>query len=365
MDINLVAPINTLGYGVVGCNIFKSLLSGGNTVSLFPIGNVDWPSDNSLQKNINDSIRRAEFYNNKSPSVRIWHQYQLDMFPGNGPRIGWPIFELNKFNDREKHNLSSVDKLIVCSDWAKQVVEDNGINVPVSVAPLGVDPSIFFVDVAERATRAYWQKDTTVFINMGKWEKRKGHNELIAAFCDAFNPGDNVELWMINDNPFIGHENFEWKKKYADTKMVGHIKFFPRLETHEQIRKIYNHADCGVFPSHAEGWNLEIPELMACGAHIIATNYSGHTQFLTESNSLLLDVTGMEPAVDGKWFNGQGDWATFDNNQLVEHMKNIHRKKQSGELGLNIEGIQTVKNLTWSNTVDNIIECLKEEVSHV
>lgn len=365
MDINLIAPINTLGYGVVGCNVFKSLVADGHSISYFPLGNVDWPADNKLQGDINAAITRSHTYNSKALSLRIWHQYQLDMFPGSGPRIGWPIFELNKFNDREKHNLSNVDGLIVCSDWAKTVIHKNKIDVPVTVAPLGVDPDVFFVDENERKNRAYWQKDTTIFINIGKWEKRKGHDELIAAFCAAFQPGDDVELWMINDNPFIGHENFEWKRKYASTNMVGHIKFFPRLETHDQIRKIFNHVDCGVFPSHAEGWNLEIPELMACGAHIISTNYSGHTQFLTKENSLMLDVTGMESAVDGKWFNGQGEWATFDVNQLVEHMRTVHARKQAGELGLNIAGIETAKQLTWSNTAKNVLTCIGKEACSV
>lgn len=361
MDINLVSPINTLGYGVVGCNVFKSLVSGGNKVAYFPIGNVDWPGDNNFQSSVDQAIANAQEYNSSAPSIRIWHQHELDMFPGKGKRIGWPIFELNKFNKRELHNLSNVDELIVCSDWAKDVITENGIKVPVTVAPLGVDPEVFFVDEEERKKRAYWQKDTTIFINMGKWEKRKGHEELIAAFCNAFKPGDDVELWMINHNPFIGNENIAWKRKYANTPMVGHIKFFPRLENQDQIRKMFNHVDCGVFPSHAEGWNLEIPELMACGAHIISTNYSGHTQFLTEKNSLMLDVTGMEPAVDGKWFNGQGEWATFSTEQLAAHMQTVHARKQSGELGLNVEGIETAKKLSWNNTIEHVLDCVKEK----
>ena len=38
--INLMAPINPLGYGVVGFNVTKEL-SKANEVSLFPIGNPE------------------------------------------------------------------------------------------------------------------------------------------------------------------------------------------------------------------------------------------------------------------------------------------------------------------------------------
>ena len=38
-----MAPINTLGYGVVGTNIARSLNDFG--YSLFPIGNLEWQSE--------------------------------------------------------------------------------------------------------------------------------------------------------------------------------------------------------------------------------------------------------------------------------------------------------------------------------
>jgi glycosyltransferase involved in cell wall biosynthesis len=359
-DINLVAPINQLGYGVVGANILKALNKAGKNVALWPVGGrVEWPGDSYFQGVVKKGMFNAQFYNEVAPSLRIWHQFELDMFPGRGRRVAWPIFELDKFNDRELHHLKRVDHIVVCSEWAKSVIEANGIDVPVTVVPLGVDPELFYCNEAERASRAYWLKDATVFINVGKWEKRKGHEELLAAFNAAFSPRDNVELWMINDNPFIGHENDIWKKKYANSAMGPNIKFFPRFEGHHQMRKVFAHVDCGVFPSHAEGWNLEIPELMACGAHIIATDYSAHTQFLADENSFKIDSTGLEEAHDGKWFNGQGNWTTFDIDQLVERLREVHERKQSGELGLNTAGIETAKGLTWERSV----ECLEEALS--
>jgi len=351
LDVNLVAPINQLGYGVVGCNVLKSLSKSGRNVALWALGSeVRWPGDNEFHALVEKTLKNAQFYNKDAPSLRIWHQFELDMFPGRGRRIAWPIFELNKFNDRELHHLKNVDHIVVCSDWAKTVIEENNINVPVTVAPLGVDPELFHFNQQEKDSRAYWLKDTTVFINVGKWEKRKGHDELLAAFNAAFEPGDDVELWMINENPFIGNENIAWKKKYANSKMGAHIKFFPRFEGHHQMRKIFAHVDCGVFPSHAEGWNLEIPELMACGAHIIATDYSGHSQFLTDNNSFKLSVTGMEKAEDGKWFHGQGDWCMFDMDQLIEAMREVHECKSDGTLAVNEPGILTAKELSWDNT---------------
>lgn len=358
--LNLVAPINQLGYGVVGANIAKALIEAGVDVALWPIGDkVDWHGTEEFNSALSKSINNAKFYDPKAKSLRIWHQFQLDMFPGGGERVAWPIFELDTFDDRERHHLSSVDKIIVCSEWAKGVIEKNGISVPTYVVPLGIDPELFFYDEADRAGRPAWAQKNTVFINVGKWEKRKGHEELLAAFNAAFSPGQGVELWMINDNPFIKDGNIEWKKKYSNSAMGAHIKFFPRFEGHHQMKKMFAQVDCGVFPSHAEGWNLEIPEMMACGVHIIATNYSGHTEFLNEENAFLIDSTGLESANDGLWFHGQGNWATYDVGQLVDYMRQVHEAKQSGELGVNEAGIKTAQSLTWGNSVEKLKQALE------
>ena len=359
MDINLIAPINPLGYGVVGYNILKHLDAAGHNVGFFPIGEPNWVGDPGLQELLNKTIKSGHFFNKSAPSLRIWHQFDLAMSVGSGPKIGWPIFELDKFTEKEIHHLSSLDTIIVCSNWAKTVIEENGITVPTHVVPLGVDPNIFKCIPEERNSRPKWTKDATVFINIGKWEKRKGHEELLEAFCSAFVDEDNVELWMINDNPFIGSENLQWRKKYVSSSMGRHVKFFPRLEKHEHIAKIFNHVDCGVFPSHAEGWNLEILELMACGASIIATDYSGHCDFLTDENSHKIDATGKEPAVDGKWFNGQGNWCTYDVAQLVEKFKKVHRVKQEFPTQLNQFGIETAAKFTWENSVKKLESILE------
>lgn len=354
MFINLMSPCNPLGYGVVGYNVLKELYRRGYKIGYFPIGNPTWEGDADLPGLLKEVKANADFFDPKAPCLKIWHQHDLSTFVGKGQRIAYPIFELDRFNEKEMHHLSSVDHLFVTSEWAKDVVESNEIKVPCTIIPLGVDTDLFYRDVSERNS-SYWTKSKTIFINVGKWEKRKGHNELCEAFSKAFKPSDNVELWMLNHNPFIGRENEQWKMKYISSPMGANIKIIPRLNRHDDMRKLFNQVDCGVFPSKAEGWNLEILELMACGAHIIATNYSGHTEYLNEDNSFLLQPTGKEDAHDGKWFFGQGQWATIDVDDLAEKMRVVHNLKQSGELAdVNENGCKTANQFSWGNTVNAI-----------
>ena len=354
-----MAPINSLGYGVVGLNITKEL-SKTNTVSLFPIGNPEVSTQEDADA-VQQCIKNQTTFEAKAPCLRVWHQFAMAEQIGNGLRCGLPIFELDAFNENEIHHLNSLDKIFVCSEWAKEVVIDNtNAKDNVHVCPLGVDRTVFFEDDTNTGTE-------TRFINMGKWEFRKGHDVLVEAFEKAFEPSDNVKLYMMNHNPFLNQEqDREWVDLYKDSKMGEHVEILPRVQTHQEVARLMKKMDCGVFPSRAEGWNLEAIEMMSCGKEVIITDYSAHTEFCTDKNSRLIQIEEKETAYDGMWFHGQGSWAAINSpqvEQLVEHMRAVHKKKQETGKVYNEHGIETAKNFSWNFTADKILENL--EISQV
>ena len=246
-----------------------------------------------------------------------------------------------------------MDKLFVCSEWAKNIVLENVKINPnnVHVIPLGVDSTIFSPVTSGRKE--------TVFFNCGKWEVRKGHDILCEAFDRAFEPEDDVELWMMCANPFYTQEeNYDWERKYKTSKMGNKVKMIPKQKTQHSVADIMRTADCGVFPARAEGWNLELLEMMSCGKHVIATNYSGHTAFCDEDNCMLVETSTLEEAHDGKWFNGEGEWAHIGDEQIdliAAYMRDIHALKQGGHLEQNTSGIETAKRFSWENSARQIM----------
>lgn len=351
--MNIISPINQLGYGIAGLSIVKALINKVD-VALWPIGNPEVSTQEEFNI-IQNTINNSRMPNFDSPCIRIWHQHDMSQFVGRGQRIGFPFFELNKFSDIEKHHLNNVDKLFVTCQWAKDVCFDNLKHKNINIIPLGVDTNIF--KPSEN------NSEKTIFFNCGKWEKRKGHDILPMVFNKAFCQNDNIELWMMNTNPFLSsEEDYQWKKLYSDTKIGNKIKFLPRVKTHKEVYDIMRMVDCGIFPSRAEGWNLELLEMLACGKHVITTNYSAHTAFCNRNNSYLIDITSYEMADDGKWFNGKvGEWAniSYSNiNDMVEMVKDIHHKKQNNLLKINDEGVKTAQNFTWDHTANEIIRSI-------
>lgn len=354
--INLIAPINTLGYGVCSLNILKAL-SKETEVALWPIGQPQVSTEEE-QAAVVEAMENTKLYDPEAPCIRIWHQHDLAQFVGNGKHIGFPIFELDDFSKLERHHLESVDELFVCSNWAKSVVEQY-VPTPTHVVPLGVDTELF------KPVKPN-QNGDTIFFNCGKWEVRKGHPELIKAFLEAFSPDDKVQLWLMCDNPFNSDkEDAQWYSLFDTTKHYfnDRIKVIPRVKTHQEVYNIMRQVDCGVFPSRAEGWNLEALEMLACGKQLIITDYSAHTEFCTQENSTLIPIKEKELAFDNKWFFGQGSWAKLDKaaiDSIINAMRDVHKAKTESALAINMGGIETAKVFTWENTAKRIIECLND-----
>lgn len=352
-----------MGYGLTGLNILKSLVSQGHHVSLWPIGQVECPQD------CVDVIKEARFraehcYNKHAHSLRIWHQWDLAQHVGRGPHCGFPIFELDRFTEAERWQMGQQDLLFVASQWAKWTLVEAKIRDEsfIEVAPLGVDHTIFHPFVARSFD--FSKPEATVFLNVGKWEVRKGHDVLYKAFCKAFTPSDNVHLVMACYNPCKEKAYSDsWKRLYEGCALGKKITVIDgRLPNQESVAGLMASVDCGVFPSRAEGWNLELGEMMAMGKVAIATNNTAHTEYVTKENCLLIETPDMEIAYDGLWFHGQGGWAKFGNDQedqLISHLRGVHAAKQGSNIApTNQSGIETMKRFTWDNTAQKIVDQL-------
>ena len=365
-NINLSCPVNQLGYGVAGLNISKALSDLGHSISLFLIGNLEAPEN--YHENLKQMIANSRMPDWNAPSIRIWHQHDMSQFVGRGDKYGFPIFELDGFVDLELHHLSYLDYWFVTSEWSKsilvkelkKVLGDEDVSDRIFVIPLGVDRNIFTESVSRRKE--------TIFYNCGKWEVRKGHDVLVKAFNEAFTEEDDVELWMMCDNPFYSEEdNFKWERLYRTSKLGEKIRIIPRQQTQEDVYNIMSQTDCGVFPARAEGWNLELLEMMSCGKNVIATNYSSHTEFCNSENCMLVETTELEDAHDGKWFRGQGQWAKLEEaqiTQIADHMKKVHEDKKKDNLNINQAGVDTAKKFSWENSARKILEAIEANDSH-
>jgi glycosyltransferase involved in cell wall biosynthesis len=351
MNINFCAPINQTGYGVASLNILKEL-SRDHSISLFPIGKpiLDNQYDYELILSLYNNQTSSDIH---SPYIKIWHQFDLADHYGRGPYYAFPFFELDTFNLREIKHMSVPDVLFITSKWAKEVISNNNIKTNTVVVPLGVDLSVFDYTKYNQP-----QKDKYVFLNIGKWEVRKGHDILYDVFKNAFPDETDVELWILASEKTNSYSDTkqldEWKKIYSQD---SRIKLFNGVDSHADIARLISSTDCGIYISRAEGWNLELLETMAMNKPVIATAYSAHTEFCNQYNSYLINITETEKAIDNKAFIGQGNWAKIGNDQIDQTI-NYMRYVYNNRIKSNIEGLKTAQLFSWKNSADIISGCI-------
>jgi len=357
--ININCPINGTGYGITSLNITKALLNLEQDIYLFPIGSkveVNSAQDAEIIKKL---VEKNTLFPYDAPCLKIWHQHDLSLKIGNGHYYTLPFFEIDTLSKKEVHHLNYSDYIFTASHWSKQVLENNGVHKPIYISPLGVDMNIF-----HDPDRIKTEQDNYIFFHIGKWEHRKSQDVLLKAFDAAFSENDNVELRLLPYNPFLSEaENKYWFNLVDSCKLKDKIKVFGRLPTQYQLAEFIFQADCGVFISRAEGWNNEILETMAMNKPVIATNYSAHTEYCTNKNCYLVNVDDLEPANDGKWFNGSGNWAKLGKNQLeqtIEHMRYVYNNRVDS----NPEGISTAEKYSWINTANIIQQTLTRNNSY-
>lgn len=348
-SINITAPVCATSYGYVAQNLIKSLIKAGTKVSLRPIGNVQPDEECNygeyISKCQSDMIEDALH-------IILWHQFDLKKYCIKGKvNVGFPIFELDQFNEREVENINECDQLIVCSGWAKSILEKY-TSKPIHIVPLGADPDIFKIIPTEKT-------DKVRFINIGKWELRKNQLAVIRAFGELHEEMPDAVLTLVCYNDFVGEENEKWINLARRLIPPEKLNIFQgRLKSQVDINVILNNHDIGVFPSLAEGWNLEASEILLLNKHIIATYYSGHAQFLNSNNAELITIQETEEAFDGKWFYGNGRWAKFGAKQFKQLKELMLKTYWAVKYGIKGPKI-TTDEFIWDNSVKKLITGLE------
>lgn len=353
-NLNFMSPIGYTGYGISSFNMLKALKKEECNISLFSLSNLQTINPESKEDAdiIKECIRTSIGYDYKAPCLKVWHSNDLSIRIGSGPYHVYTFFELDTMTDQEKHNLKSCENIFVASKWARRVLTDNGISSDITVCPLGVDTDIFKPFENDTNNNKY------IFYNIGKWEKRKSHDVLIECFNKSFSEQDDVELWLFSHNPFLNtYETQEWVNLVKNSKLAKKIKIFPRFATQIELYNTVKMADCGIFCSRAEGWNNGVIESMSMGKPVIVTDYSAHQEYCNDKNSFLVNITETEPAIDNKWFNGQGNWAKITEDckeQIIFYMKKCY----NNQIYKNSSGLKTANNYKWENTARILYERL-------
>ncbi|NKB20050.1 MAG: glycosyltransferase [Alphaproteobacteria bacterium] len=147
-----------------------------------------------------------------------------------------------------------------------------GANVHIN--RLGVDTNMFYFNQSIR--EGYRRKnnippDLRLIVFAGKIEPRKRLEDLLTAFASAF-PGKNQDKAMLAIYGGGEKSQLEALKTRAEELEIENAVRFHPMQPHDQLPKIFNAADIGVWPGDAA---ITAIEALSCGLQVILPSDPG------------------------------------------------------------------------------------------
>lgn len=156
--------------------------------------------------------------------------------------------------------------------------------------------------------------------------RRKNVGGLIEAFARAFYPREGPRLLLKTINGRL--------RPQAEAELRRRIAGHPDIELVDaylepaQNAALIARADCYVSLHRSEGFGLTLAEAMALGTPVIATGYSGNTDFTTPHNSYMVDWTATRVGPDCEIYPAEGSWAEPDLDHAAELMRRVWQRPE-------------------------------------
>jgi glycosyltransferase involved in cell wall biosynthesis len=192
---------------------------------------------------------------------------------------------------------------------------------PIFVVPDAVDVHLFDPESVEPATEiadnSTYDGHYKFFVNSRHPNRAKGYDVLFRAYFTTFTAKDKVVLliktYLMESQLRSSRSGQGFADPHSNEVIEAWVRSYVRSNLNVSadnmaafavvgagavgaaaMPRLYKAVDCYVMPSRGEGWGYPLHEAMAMGLPTIGTNWSGNAEFMNATNSLLVDVLGLE-----------------------------------------------------------------------
>ena len=160
--------------------------------------------------------------------------------------------------------------------------------------------------------------------------KRKNPLGLISAFTKAFQESDGAQLVIKTMNGDKRPEDRAVLLSAAQGR--ADITVIDEYFTHLQTSTLISLADCYVSLHRSEGLGLTLSEAMSHGVPVIATNYSGNTDFMTEQNSFLVPWSPVPVGAGAGGYDPTATWADPDEESAIQTLRYVFHNQSEARI---------------------------------
>ncbi len=198
-------------------------------------------------------------------------------------------------------------------------------HVPLPIVPPRIDDSL---------TRPRWNLDGRymfLFVfDLMSIMKRKNPLGLISAYSKAFSETDGAQLVIKTMNGDKRSDDLALLLNAAASR--SDITIINEVFTSTETSTLISLADCYVSLHRSEGLGLTLSEAMSLGKPVIATNYSGNTDFMADSNSFLIPWSRVLVGEGAGGYDPTATWAEPNEDAAVEAMRFVFKNQQEARI---------------------------------
>jgi hypothetical protein len=352
------APLNSLSFGNVSYNLLRQAFLSGVEVSLFNTGQQpDLSAFNLIDGEFKEWIKgafdsRYTTINKDIPTLQLWH------ISGSETRLTpnqtlLTFYELDSPTTAERNLVNLQNNTIFSSSYAKRNFENTGCK-NIHNVPMGFDEDFHPTDKT-------YLPDKVHFGLIGKFEKRKHTAKILRAWGEKYGNNFDYQLTCCISNPFYKPEQMSRAIAQAmEGKQFGNISFLPFLKTNSEVNDLMNAIDIDLSGlSGAEGWNLPAFNCSALGKWSVVLNSTSHTDWATDSNSILIEPDNKIPAYDGVFFKeggafNQGSIYDVSQEKIIEGMERAEKICKTK----NTNGLKLKSKFSYKKTFEKILKIM-------
>lgn len=244
--------------------------------------------------------------------------------------IGYGYWELSIFPVKWQAQDKYLNEIWAPSKFIQGLIEKYS-TLPIRYIPLPVD-----FKIPEGYTRSQFNlsEDSMLYLftfDMSSSVERKNPQAVITAFCSAFPVEGNEQVSLVIKVNRVQNREDQALKVEALRQQIAfdpRIQIIDKILDRSSILGLIYVCDCYVSLHRAEGFGLGIAEAMKMSKVVIATNYSGNTDFMNEENSCLVNYT-LIPVNKNEYVHVEDGavWADPDVDQAASYMKKVYEDK--------------------------------------
>ena len=286
---------------------------------------LDWTFENTLK---NDEQANVRIYH-INPDRLSWailketgHEKFLESY-----NMGYWAWELSEIPNSWLDALGFMNEILTPSGFSAAAIQKGDKSARVTVIPHTVGDDLSSVPMRNQLKIPQDGFLVSTIFRPDSSLERKNPMALITAFLKAFTDQDNA--WLV-----LKTRCKDDRDAYARIVELcagrKNIKIIDEVWTREQINGLMKDSDIYASLHRSEGYGLTLAEAKKFGTPVMATGWSGNTDFCTADDTILVDYTLQPVRSTHPAFKDmkQSNWAEPDTNQAADLLKKFYTDRE-------------------------------------